>query len=261
MIPEIYINQWRNRVSWQTNEHIEQDLVICRALVEIFNHPVLKGMVAFRGGTALHKLYLHPQPRYSEDIDLVVTRSMPYGNLINVIREAISFLDNPVVTHDGRMVTLKFRFNSELDNTPMRLKVETNSREHFSELGLIEKDFNVESDWFSGESKIVTYQLEELLGTKLRALFQRKKGRDLFDLYKALVQSEINLDKLLRCYHRYMNFSQGTSPTQTEFIANMEAKMKSPQFLGDITSIISPSEKYNNAEAYNLVKERILSKI
>lgn len=71
MIPQAHIIAWRQQVPWQTNEQVEQDLVICRALVEIFSDEFLAGKLAFRGGTTLHKLYLNPQPRYSEDIDLV----------------------------------------------------------------------------------------------------------------------------------------------------------------------------------------------
>lgn len=47
------------------------------------------------------------------------------------------------------------------------------------------------NSWFSGRSELTTYALEELLGTKLRALYQRKKGRDLFDLQKALTSTEV----------------------------------------------------------------------
>ena len=39
----------------------------------------------------------------------------------------------------------------------------------------------MENSWFSGRCELTTYALEELLGTKLRALYQRAKGRDLFD--------------------------------------------------------------------------------
>ena len=77
MIPQAYITEWSQQVPWQTNEQVEQDLVICRALVEIFSNEWLAGSLAFRGGTALNKLYLQPQPRYSEDIDLVQVRAEP----------------------------------------------------------------------------------------------------------------------------------------------------------------------------------------
>jgi hypothetical protein len=70
MIPQVYITEWAGQVPWQTNEQVEQDLVICRALVEICSDEFLAKSLASRGGTALHKLYLNPQPRYSEDIDL-----------------------------------------------------------------------------------------------------------------------------------------------------------------------------------------------
>ena len=77
MIPQAYITEWSAQVPWQTNEQVEQDLVICRALVEIFSDKFLAERLAFRGGTALHKLYLDPQPRYSEDIDLVQITNEP----------------------------------------------------------------------------------------------------------------------------------------------------------------------------------------
>ncbi|MBM4319451.1 MAG: nucleotidyl transferase AbiEii/AbiGii toxin family protein, partial [Deltaproteobacteria bacterium] len=46
--------------------------------------------------------------------------------------------------------------------------------------GSIWLPFRVENPWFSGAADVATYALDELLSTKLRALYQRKKGRDLF---------------------------------------------------------------------------------
>ena len=74
LIPRDYITEWRARAPWVQDSQVEQDLVISRALVEIFSHPVLADGLAFRGGTALYKLYLMPPARYSEDIDLVADR-------------------------------------------------------------------------------------------------------------------------------------------------------------------------------------------
>ena len=71
MIPRDYITEWRARAPWIDEFQIEQDLVISRALVVIFSEPSLAEALAFRGGTALYKLYLTPPARYSEDIDLV----------------------------------------------------------------------------------------------------------------------------------------------------------------------------------------------
>ncbi len=71
MIPQQYITEWSEIAPWKANEQVEQDLIICRALVELFSDEFIAEKVAFRGGTAIHKLFLEPQPRFSEDIDLV----------------------------------------------------------------------------------------------------------------------------------------------------------------------------------------------
>ena len=71
MIPRRYIMEWRRHAPWPTDAQVELDLVIERALIDLFSSPFLKKNIAFRGGTALHKIYLKPQVRYSEDIDLV----------------------------------------------------------------------------------------------------------------------------------------------------------------------------------------------
>ena len=58
MIPRDYITEWRAHAPWVQDFQVEQDLVISRALVEIFSHPHLRDALAFRGGTALYKLHL-----------------------------------------------------------------------------------------------------------------------------------------------------------------------------------------------------------
>ena len=88
----------------------------------------------------------------------------------------------------------------------IRLKVEINCYEHFNVLGLTKVPFSVSNKWFSGSCEITTYHLDELIGTKIRALYQRKKGRDLYDLQIALQQKDINVDNVLKCYNAYMEF-------------------------------------------------------
>jgi predicted nucleotidyltransferase component of viral defense system len=77
VIPRDFITEWRAEAPWVQDFQVEQDLVISRALVEIFSHPLLREALAFRGGTALYKLHLKPAARYSEDIDLVQTNPFP----------------------------------------------------------------------------------------------------------------------------------------------------------------------------------------
>lgn len=143
----------------------------------------------------------------------------------------------------------------------MRLKIEINCREHFTVLGLQQVPFEVKNGWFSGKCMINTYHIEELLGTKLRALYQRRKGRDLFDLDIALSKLEINTDKLIQCYKEYINFSDGVNPTSKMMIANMNEKMQDDEFRNDIFTILIPGVEYDNDLAYIAVTENIIHKI
>lgn len=89
MIPFDYITEWRAEAPWVDDAQVEQDLVISRALVEIFRHPVLAESVALRGGTALAKLHLRPPARYSEDIDLVQTTAEAAGPMMDALRSVL----------------------------------------------------------------------------------------------------------------------------------------------------------------------------
>lgn len=263
MIPQAYITEWSNTVPWQTNEQVEQDLVICCALVKIFQDPYLAENLAFRGGTALHKLYLQPQPRYSEDIDLVQITAKPFGPIIDKIKEQLGFLGQPKVKQKANNNTLVYRFESEFAPIQtLSLKVETNCKEHFAVLGYQKFPFEVNSSWFQGKCEITTYELEELLGTKLRALYQRRKGRDLYDMFKALTaHPKLNTVKLLHCYQKYMEFVVDNPPTRKMFIENMEIKMQDPEFLGDTKALLRPNEKYPQQKAYELIRKKLIEKL
>ncbi len=143
----------------------------------------------------------------------------------------------------------------------MRLKIEINTREHFNVLGLKEIPYKVENSWFSGECMLTGYELEELLGTKLRALYQRRKGRDLFDLYWALVHQNVDISKFIQCYKTYIKYSVENPPTQKQFLINMEEKITDKEFLEDIHIILKPGVEYNNEKAWEVVRKEIIEKI
>lgn len=263
MIPKPYIARWKEHVSWTTNEQVEQDLIISRALVELFSDDFLWENLTFRGGTALHKLYLHPAPRYSEDIDLVQIKEGPIKPILQRIGEVITFFEEErVVKQKASNNTILYRFTSEYNpDIRLRLKIEINCREHFTLLGWNAFPFEVKSDWFSGSCEITTYHLNELLGTKLRALYQRKKGRDLFDMYYAGQNATLDYDLILKCYQEYMNFAVGRSPSQKEFLRNMEEKKTSPLFLGDMEALLKPGVAYDQGEAFTWLEEKLTSKM
>lgn len=263
MIPRAYIFEWQKSAPWQTNSQIEQDLVIERAIIELFSNNLIRENLAFRGGTALHKLFLKPQARYSEDIDLVQINPVPIKPVMVEIRKAMVFLGTKRETkHNNRMNTIVYRFDTEIAPViNIRLKLEINCREHFSALGYKKMNHSLNNTWFSGTTELITYEAEELLGTKIRALYQRSKGRDLFDLYYAMVNLKPDCDKIIHCYREYMKHSDGRAKTAKEMILNLDEKMNDPEFIGDIKALLRPEIEYDIHKAYALVKEELIEKI
>lgn len=265
MIPKAYIDAWRSTVPWNESSQVEQDLVISKAIVEIFSNDFLKEHFAFRGGTALHKLHLHPQARYSEDIDLVQLKAGPAKPMLEAIRDQLLFLggkDDRQVKLNEHNCTVYYHFETETPPPPrMRVKIEINTREHFNVLGLQKETFSVDNLWYQGSAEVTTYKPEELLGTKLRALYQRKKGRDLFDLHYALENLEVDIDKIIECFHAYMEQEDNKAPTAREFELNLEEKMQDEEFAGDITALLRPEIEYDQDKAYQLLNELIIKRL
>ena len=96
MIDRASIMAWNEFVPWTDFAMVEQDLIISRALVDIFSDDFLREQLAFRGGTALHKLYLSPQVRYSEDIDLVQINPGPIKPILFRLGEVLSWMPDKV---------------------------------------------------------------------------------------------------------------------------------------------------------------------
>jgi predicted nucleotidyltransferase component of viral defense system len=237
-------------------------LVICRALVELFSNPVIAKALAFRGGTALYKLYIKPPARYSEDIDLVQMTAEPAGPVMEAIRSVLDpWLGTPRWKQTAGRVTFVYRFESE-DTPPiaMRLKVETNTREHFAVHDFKTVPFSVSSRWFEGRCEIFTYELDELLGTKMRALYQRKKSRDLFDLSTALEVTDVEPSRIVETFLAYMKHG-GHAINRKLYEQNIEEKLSDPIFTADISPLLAQGYPWNLTGAASLVTEKLMKLI
>jgi predicted nucleotidyltransferase component of viral defense system len=260
MIPRAAITEWANRTSWKDMHNTEQDLLISRTLVAIFSDDFLSAKLAFRGGTAIHKLYLPPQKRYSEDIDLVQVNSEPIGQTLDRLKEVLSFLGDSRIKQKMSNNVLSFQFETTFPPVSVRkLKIEINCKEHFTELGKVNVLFTMENQWYSGGCKINTYTLDELIGTKIRALYQRKKGRDLFDLYYALESGKLDPLRAVKCYKRYVSFPDHNIPSAKEYTLNLKTKIADIEFRQDLVPILSPGTDYDIDLAYKKVSETILA--
>lgn len=240
MIPAQNIVAWSNVVPWADQRQVEQDLIISRALVEIFSDAMLRDELRFRGGTALNKLHFPASLRYSEDIDLVRTSAGPIGPILDQLRVVLEpWLGR--AQFDQSPVAPKFRFRVDAEDgsgVPIRLKIEINTREIEAFDVPAALPLRVANPWFSGEASIPTYSREEMLATKLRALLQRDKGRDLYDLAHALEVFEgLDADRIVEMFGRYLDLS-GQAISRAQAQERMFAKLANPRFLLDMRPLL-----------------------
>ncbi|MDE0419274.1 MAG: nucleotidyl transferase AbiEii/AbiGii toxin family protein [Gammaproteobacteria bacterium] len=240
MIPSQNIVAWANVVPWVEPRQVEQDLIISRVVVELFSDRRLRDALRFRGGTALNKLHLPSPLRYSEDIDLVRTSKGPIGPVVDRLRAtlepwlgAAQFAQGPVAPK------LRFRADPEDGSgVPIRLKIEINTREIEAFDPPVARRFEVTNPWFAGKADIPTFSPEEMLATKLRALLQRNKGRDLYDLAEGLAVLEpLDVGRVVEIFRRYMD-SSGLTISRAQAQERMFGKLARPQLWLDIRPLL-----------------------
>jgi predicted nucleotidyltransferase component of viral defense system len=245
MIPMMNIIAWGNIGPWAEQRQVEQDLIISRAIIDVFSDQFLREQLRFRGGTALNKLHFPSPIRYSEDIDLVRTATGPIKPLIDHMRERLEpWLGPASFDRSAIAPKLKFRVPAEdpASTAPIRLKLEINTSETVAFDAPQELLFRVNNPWFAGVAAVPTFSRPEILATKLRALLQRNKGRDLFDLSHALdVFDGLDKNRVVECLGQYLRTSQ-TPISRAEAEQRMFAKLNNLGFLTDLRPLLAAEQ-------------------
>ena len=215
---------------------------------KIYEFATDTGKIAFRGGTAIHKLLFQQLLRYSEDIDLVHAQSETIGGTVDAIRAALSWLGKCSREQAGHSMHLVFRFTPEVDaQVTLRLKVEINTREHANLLGVLRYPFAVENDWYHGTAEIASFEPEELFGTKLRALLQRRRNRDLFDLHQGLEQLRLAPERVIDCFDHYTAL-EGKPITRAKAEQRMLEKL-TRSLTEDVAPMLPASVRWSDEDA------------
>lgn len=256
MIPRPAITAWGRRVGWPTEEQVEQDLLLSRLIVEIANDDYLRQELVFRGGTCLHKLRMPQGERYSEDLDYVRRSSGGIAEFTRAARAIGERLGMEVRTKVGMHPKVFLRSSYESSGRPMRIKIEVNTFERFPARPVVTVPYRVESAWFTGGADVLTFALDELVATKIRALYQRSKGRDLFDLWLALTRLGVAPADLVQSFAPY----RPDGYTQAAAVANLREKLRRADFRDDLRPLVTAwPAGYDLDEAAELVIADVLS--
>lgn len=198
----------------------------------------------------------------STQFDLVQLNPEPIGETLGAIHDLINpWMGQPKVKRSEGRATMVYRALSELESKPISIKIEINTRDHDNLLPKLTVPFSVKNKWFNGDAQINTYQLEELMATKLRALYQRKKGRDLFDFFAVIKEvGHLDLNQTITCFEHYMRLCD-SRVTKAQFQQNLEQKRKSKIFNADMRALL-PSNiiyDYDVEWTYKYLFDQILS--
>ena len=261
MIPNAFITAWAARAPWPYPYQVEQDMILSRLMIEIANDELLGRELRLRGGTCLHKLHLARAWRYSEDLDYVRSTHSgikPYVEALRRIAVELGF-ESVSVAQSGQMVHVVLDAEPTIQPGRIRIKIETNIAETAPHRPPVTIHHRVDSPWWRGEAEIATFELDEMLGTKVRALYQRSRGRDLFDLWICLTTTTVDDDTVVAAFHYYMGDRAFSYP---ELARNLAAKLADPDFRADMNELVAELPAgYLAEDAADLFMTRIGSRL
>lgn len=260
----------QQQVPWPNLRQVEQDLLLCRAMTALFDDAFLKTQIAMRGGTLLHKVHLAPASRYSEDIDLVVIGDRPDEHIRKAInRVLLGVLGRPTssawqavklavrnAVKPSKVLRVIYRVSSVADprGTPLEIVIEANvtERKSYRPISLLPFGYLFRDEIVA--TTVNGFEIHEMLGTKMRALFQRRRGRDLFDLYWALTEAgtPVNPAEIIELFLYYLQ-QEGTVATRDEFIGLLQSHLNDRGFLTDMNALLRTGIAYDPIAAGDYV--------
>jgi predicted nucleotidyltransferase component of viral defense system len=262
-------------VPWPSQLQVEQDLLLCRAMVALFDDSFLHGQIAMRGGTLLHKIYLAPASRYSEDIDLVRVGHRPEGHIRKALHRVLTgVLGTPKQSVWGdlklairnsvkpsRVLRMTFAIPSLMEpGANLEIVVEANVTERTPHRPLVDIPFEFPYRDSLVRTQIRGYDIHEMLGTKLRALFQRRRGRDLFDLYwtMTLAKPPVVPSRIIESFQHYLRLERSVAG-RAEFVATLDAHLADSGFRSDMNQLLRSGIIYDTRQAADYVKANLLN--
>lgn len=261
-------------VPWPNLLQVEQDLLLCRAMASLFEDSFLQNQIAMRGGTLLHKVYLAPPARYSEDIDLVVVGNRPEGHirkaLNRVLRDVLGTPKQSVwgdlklairnTVKPSRVLRMTYAIPSLMETgKTLEIVIEANVTERTSYRPVVKIPFEFPFQDSTVKTQVNGYDIHEMLGTKLRALFQRRRGRDLFDLYWALKLAKPSVvpAKIIESFEHYLRLERSDAG-RAEFMAILDGHLADRGFCSDMNPLLRMEIAYDSQQAGEFVKTKLL---
>ncbi len=206
-------------------------------------------------------MHLEKSLRFSEDIDFEHKGNQDIGRTLKAIKLIFGKANlNIEINRKKNNYEILFLYESQTAKNPGKVKIEISDREDFSILGYTQKPIHLDNTCFLSDIMMNTYNINEILSQKTRALYQRDKGRDLYDLYVSRLHPDFDMKKIAQCFIRHMTVKKDGKaitniPTAENFIKRLKRKEKAPHFLRDVHRVLKIDVEYNQDDAFEWAKK------
>jgi predicted nucleotidyltransferase component of viral defense system len=237
MIPRPVLAAWRRKVPWRDDRQVAQDLLLSLLAIRVANDPLTSEHLVWRGGTCLHKLHLDRPWRYSEDLDYVLLGEAGHGRIKDALTGIIADLGMECTRADVSGSRVNVWASAEvgaLSGPRIKVKFEVNCNDAPPVLDLVRIQHEVKTRLWDEDAQILTFQAPEIVGTKFRALAQRRKGRDLSDLWLARRELGIQDAPLATAADHYLAHEGIAPATLRERLAD---HVTDPEFCNDLKAL------------------------
>ena len=193
---------------------LERDYVMGWILKYIYEQDILRDILVFKGGTALRKAYFDDY-RFSVDLDFTasgyVSEEILKKGFENIIKDLE--YESGMELIDIEFIKTRDEYNEEAFEikipfigprlqrfSPQKIKVQVTRYEKIFLIPAERQLIHQYSDKRYCKAKLKVYRIEEIIGEKLRALHQRIRPRDLYDLYYLFKTVDFNKNTVCQCF-------------------------------------------------------------
>ncbi len=183
----------------------------------------------------------------------------PSGGAWEALRLAVRNAARP-----SRILRLTWQVPSAAEpGRPLQVVVEANVSERNPHRPVVDLPFRVDFRSATLSTVVRSFDIHEMLGTKMRALFQRYRGRDLFDLYWALRNpggALIEPREVVESFLYYMRLEK-TPVRRRSFLKELKLRLADPGFRSDMSSLLGAGLSYDPEEAGGHVREALIMRL
>lgn len=218
------------------DQQIEKDYILSWILQGIANHPKLSGIIVFKGGTVLKKVYFEDY-RFSEDLDFTMLQNdITNEQIFEWFKEVFEYVkeeanipleiidDNE---HEDGGINFYISYVGPLGGVGAnkKIKVDISKSEKLEFKPVKQKSFCSYSD--QEEHQLLSYTLEEILTEKMRSVMQRMQARDLYDIWYLLEIHGMDVEFLT---NEFKAKCESKGINSIEFLTKLEQRL--PQYKG-----------------------------